>query len=230
MSPYSAPQVRSRGNGRSRPRCRAQITTESRRGRMNPWIPRGAAALLVAIPFAISAQQASTDDEITEEIIVTAQKRATSLQDVPFSVAAVTSEDIEQSGATNIVELARNVPGLYITDLGPGQSQVAIRGISAGQVVRDQAGVKESVGIYLDESPISVALFTPDLDLYDLDRVEVLRGPQGTLFGAGSSSGTVRYITAQPDVGDLGGSVDLTANGLTDGEFGGSVRGSVNVP
>ena len=149
---------------------------------------------------------------------------------MPFSVAAVTGEDLEQSGATNIVELARNVPGLYIADLGPGQSQVAIRGISAGQVVRDQAGVKESVGIYLDESPVSVALFTPDLDLYDLDRIEVLRGPQGTLFGAGSSSGTVRYITAQPNVGELGGSVDLTGNGVTDGEFGGSVRGSLNVP
>jgi iron complex outermembrane receptor protein len=192
---------------------------------------RGAAALLIAMPFAISAQEASpADDNAIDEIIVTAQKRATSLQDVPFSVAAVTSEDIEQSGATNIVELARNVPGLYITDLGPGQSQVAIRGISAGQVVRDQAGVKESVGIYLDESPISVALFTPDLDLYDLDRIEVLRGPQGTLFGAGSSSGTVRYITAQPNIGELGGSVDLTGNYLTDGEFGGSVRGSLNLP
>ncbi|HEY6123431.1 MAG TPA: TonB-dependent receptor [Steroidobacteraceae bacterium] len=198
---------------------------------MKSWIPRGAAALLIAVPFASSAQEASpTDDEITEEIIVTAQKRATSLQDVPFSVAAVTAEDLEQSGATNIVELARSVPGLYIADLGPGQSQVAIRGISAGQVVRDQAGVKESVGIYLDESPISVALFTPDHDLYDLDRIEVLRGPQGTLFGAGSSSGTVRYITAQPNVGELGGSVDLTFNSLTDGEYGGSIRGSLNVP
>ena len=122
------------------------------------------------------------------------------------------------------------MPGLYIADLGPGQSQVAIRGISAGQVVRDQPGVKESVGIYLDESPISVALFTPDLDLYDLDRVEVLRGPQGTLFGAGSSSGTVRYITAQPNIGEFGGSVDLTGNAPTDGEFGGSVHGSINVP
>ncbi len=140
---------------------------------------------------------------IDEVIVVTAQKRATALQEVPFSIAAVTSEDIEQSGATNIVDVARNVPGLYITDLGPGQSQVAIRGISAGQVVRDQPGVKESVGIYLDESPISVALFTPDLDLYDLDRIEVLRGPQGTLYGAGNDAGTVRYITAQPDIGDV---------------------------
>jgi iron complex outermembrane receptor protein len=174
---------------------------------MKSWIPRGIAASLIATPVAILAQTPSpaADDETIEEVIVTAQKRATSLQDVPFSVAALNAEDLEQSGATNLVDLARNVPGLYIADLGPGQSQVAIRGISAGQVIRDQPGVKESVGIYLDESPISVALFTPDLDLYDLDRIEVLRGPQGTLFGAGSTSGTVRYITAQPDIGDVGG-------------------------
>ena len=198
---------------------------------MKSWIPRGSAALFLAMPFTLSAQDVTppTDEEIGE-IIVTAQKRATSLQDVPFSIAALTSEDLTQSGATNIIEVARNVPGLYIADLGPGQSQVAIRGISAGQVVRDQPGVKESVGVYLDESPISVALFTPDLDLYDLDRIEVLRGPQGTLFGAGSSSGAVRYITAQPNVGNLGGSLDLTAGAPTDGEFGGSVRGSINVP
>jgi len=195
-------------------------------------MPRGSAALVFALPFAVQAQTPAqpTDEEISEEIVVSAQKRTTTLQEVPFSVAAVTGEDIEQSGATNIVDIARNVPGLYITDLGPGQSQVAIRGISAGQVVRDQAGVKESVGIYLDESPISIALFTPDLDLYDLDRIEVLRGPQGTLYGAGNDAGTVRYITAQPDVGTFGGSVDLTFEGVSDGDFAGTARGMVNVP
>ena len=198
---------------------------------MNSWKSRATAALLFVVPFAVSAQDAPpTDDEINEEIIVTAQKRATALQEVPFSIAAVTNEDLEQSGATNIVDVARNIPGLYITDLGPGQSQVAIRGISAGQVVRDQPGVKESVGIYLDESPISVALFTPDLDLYDLDRIEVLRGPQGTLYGAGNDAGTVRYITAQPDIGTFGGSAEVALNTLTDGEMGGSLRGAINIP
>ena len=199
---------------------------------MKSWIGRGAAALCLATPFSIAQAQDSppSDDEISQEIIVTAQKRATTLQEVPFSIAAMTGDDLTESGATNIVELARNVPGLYIADLGPGQSQVAIRGISAGQVIRDQPGVKESVGIYLDESPISVALFTPDLDLYDLDRVEVLRGPQGTLFGAGSSSGTVRYITAQPDIGNSGGSVDFTINSATDGQMGNDVRGAFNLP
>jgi iron complex outermembrane recepter protein len=189
---------------------------------------RTAVALALAVPAAALAQ--TTGAGGLEEIVVTAQKRAESLQDIPFSVAAVTEESIRRSGSSNIVELARNVSGLAITDLGPGQSQVAIRGISAGQVVRDQPGVKESVGIYLDESPISVALFTPDLDLYDVERVEVLRGPQGTLFGAGSSSGTLRYITRQPDVSAFAASTELQLMTVQDGEVGGSVRAAVNLP
>src|SRR5690348_17891823 len=96
---------------------------------------------------------AASDEAIIEQIVVTAQKRASALQDVPFSVAATSEQQIRDSGSNNISELARNIAGLTITDLGPGQSQVAIRGISAGQVVRDLVGgVKESVGVYLDES------------------------------------------------------------------------------
>jgi iron complex outermembrane receptor protein len=188
---------------------------------------RSAVLLALAAP-AVSLGQTTVGQ--LEEIVVTAQKRTESLQDIPFSVAAVTEETLRRSGATNIVELARNVSGLAITDLGPGQSQVAIRGISAGQVIRDQPGVKESVGIYLDESAISVALFTPDLDFYDVERVEVLRGPQGTLFGAGSSSGTLRYITRQPQLGEFDASTELTASTVDDGEFGGSVKAALNLP
>ena len=188
---------------------------------------RSAMLLALAIPGVSSGQ---TSPGGLEEIVVTAQKRTESLQDIPFSVAAVTEETIRRSGTTNLVELARNVSGLAITDLGPGQSQVAIRGISAGQIIRDQPGVKESVGIYLDESAISVALFTPDLDLYDVQRVEVLRGPQGTLFGAGSSSGTLRYITRQPQLGEFDMSTELTASTVDDGEFGGGVKAALNLP
>ncbi|MBX3693945.1 MAG: TonB-dependent receptor [Steroidobacteraceae bacterium] len=189
-----------------------------------------AIAALASLPALLHAQEPPTRTMALEEVVVTAQKRSESLQDVPFSVVAVTSENMQRSGSSNIVDLARNVPGLAITDLGPGQSQVAIRGISAGQVVRDQAGVKESVGIYLDESPISVALFTPDLDLFDLERFEVLRGPQGTLFGAGSSSGTVRYITAQPKLGTMEGALQLGGHEGTDSDFGGSIKAAVNLP
>jgi len=179
-------------------------------------------------PSLVSAAEA--EEDVLATIIVTAQKRATALQDVPFSVAAANEEQIRNSGSTNIVDLSRNFAGLTITDLGPGQSQVAIRGISAGQVVRDQPGVKESVGVYLDESAISVALFTPDLDLFDLERFEVLRGPQGTLFGAGSSAGTVRYITRQPQLGEFQGAAEAGAYTGSDTDVGGGVKGMINVP
>jgi outer membrane receptor protein involved in Fe transport len=96
---------------------------------------------------------------------------------------------LRDRGVENIEDVAANVAGFTVQNLGPGQSQVAMRGVSAGQIVRDQPGVKEQVGVYLDESVISLSLFTPDLDLFDLNRVEVLRGPQGTLFGSGSLSG-----------------------------------------
>src|SRR5690348_2953588 len=114
---------------------------------MKSWIPRGSAVLLLSSPFIAQAQgtKPPSDEDIQEEIVVTAQQRHTALQEVPYSVSAVTAQDMKESGASNSVGIARNVPGLYSPDLGPGQSQVAIRGISAGQVVRDQPGVKESV-------------------------------------------------------------------------------------
>ena len=187
---------------------------------------------LYAGPFLAIALGLSTTAmaQEMEEITVTATKRETTIQDVPFSINAQTAEDIQRSGATDIEQLSRNVAGLTIQNLGPGQSQVAIRGVSAGQIVRDQPGVKEQVGVYLDESVISLSLFTPDFDLYDLNRVETLRGPQGTLFGSGSVGGTIRYITNSPDMDAFDANVELDLNTMTDGEVGGHVKGMVNVP
>lgn len=173
---------------------------------------------------------AQDDEGAIEEIIVTATKRSSTIKEVPFSINAQSQADIQRSGATNLEELSRNVAGLTVQNLGPGQSQVAIRGVSAGQIVRDQPGVKEQVGVYLDESVISLSLFTPDLDLYDLNRVETLRGPQGTLFGSGSVGGTIRYITNQPDLGNTEGSFEAHLNTVTDGDIGGSIKGMVNAP
>jgi iron complex outermembrane receptor protein len=187
-----------------------------------------AAAGSMALPFVVAAQQ--VDQGALQEVIVTAQKRAANLQDVPFSVSATSQDQIRNTGAENLIDLARNVAGLAIADLGPGQSQMAIRGISSGQVIRDQPGLKEQVGVYLDESPISVALFTPDLELFDLDRFEVLRGPQGTLFGAGSEAGTVRYITRQPQIGKFEATTDASFEDVAHGDEGGSIRGALNLP
>src|SRR5215216_5304153 len=112
--------------------------------------------------------------------------REQAVADVPFSVAAPTEDQLRARGADEIEDVAANVAGFTVQNLGPGQSQVAMRGVSAGQIVRDQPGVKEQVGAYLDDSIVLLSLFTPDLDLFDMSRVEVLRGPQGTLFGSGS--------------------------------------------
>ena len=187
---------------------------------------------LVALATAatmLSVGQSQAQAEL-EEIVVTATKRSQSIQDVPFSINAQTQRDIERAGATNIEEISRNIAGLAIQNLGPGQSQVAIRGVSAGQIVRDQPGVKEQVGIYVDESVISLSLFTPDLDFYDLNRVETLRGPQGTLFGSGSIGGTIRYITNQPDLENNEGGFELNVNSISDGDVGGHAKGFINVP
>ncbi len=165
-----------------------------------------------------------------DEIIVTATKRASRVQDVPFSINAQTEEDIQRANATTIEEISRNVAGLAVQNLGPGQSQVSIRGVSAGQIVRDQPGVKEQVGVYMDESVISLSLFTPDFDLFDLNRVETLRGPQGTLFGSGSVGGTLRYITNQPKIGVTEGLVEANANIVDEGDIGYHLKGAINVP
>jgi len=182
------------------------------------------------LPNVVCAQQEQAAGPMLQEVIVTAEKRAENLQNVPFSVSATSQDQIRNSGAQNLIELARNIASFSVADLGPGQSQMAIRGISSGQVIRDMPGVKEQVGVYLDESPISVALFTPDLELFDLDRFEVLRGPQGTLFGAGSEAGTVRYITHQPDLGRFEAFTDASYETVEYGGRGGSVRGAFNAP
>ncbi|HEU4957511.1 MAG TPA: TonB-dependent receptor [Sphingomicrobium sp.] len=197
-----------------------------------------AAALAVATPAWAQTeeeQQAQASNEATEAsqgdlIIVTATKRASTVQDVPFSINAQTQEDIQRANANTIEDISRNVAGLAVQNLGPGQSQVSIRGVSAGQIVRDQPGVKEQVGVYLDESVISLSLFTPDIDLFDLNRVETLRGPQGTLFGSGSVGGTLRYITNQPRLGRTEGLAEINFNHVHDGEMGGHVKGAINLP
>jgi len=186
--------------------------------------------LLIASCLGVALASPANSQSAIEEIVVTATKRESSIQDVPFSINAQTAQDIQRTGATSLEDLSRNVAGLAIQNLGPGQSQVSIRGVSAGQIVRDQPGVKEQVGIYLDESVISLSLFTPDLDLFDLNRVETLRGPQGTLFGSGSVGGTIRYITNQPDFERTENGVEVNFNTVDGGSSGGHIKGFFNTP
>ncbi len=118
-----------------------------------------------------------------------------------------------------------------VQNLGPGQSPVAIRGISSGQIARDQPGVKEEVGAYLDESVISLSLFTPDIDLFDMNRVEVLRGPQGTLFGSGSDRrhGALHHQPAPARRDELFSARSAAAPSMA-AALGGNFKAGFNVP
>jgi len=165
-----------------------------------------------------------------EAVTVTAMLREQELAKVPFSIVAPTEQTLRVRGADNIEAVAANVADFSVQNLGPGQSQVAIRGVSSGQIARDQPGVKEEVGAYLDDVPISLSLFTPDLDLFDVSRVEVLRGPQGTLFGSGSLGGTVRYISNQPQLGVRSTFGETGINWINGGAPGNTAKLGFNVP
>ena len=171
-----------------------------------------------------------SDIQRLDEVVVTATRRTSSIMDVPFSVNVQEEADIQRLNNFNLEDLSRNIAGLNIQNLGPGQSVVNIRGISSGQIVRDQPGVKEQVGVYLDDVPIAISLFTPDLDLYDVQRVETLRGPQGTLFGSGSIGGTVRYVTNKPQLGVKEVSTQFDLNTIDSGSSGGHVKAAFNAP
>jgi iron complex outermembrane recepter protein len=165
-----------------------------------------------------------------EAVTVTAMLREQELAKVPFSIVAPTEQALRVRGADNIEAVAANVADFSVQNLGPGQSQVAMRGVSSGQIARDQPGVKEEVGAYLDDVPISLSLFTPDLDLFDVARVEVLRGPQGTLFGSGSLGGTVRYISNQPQLGVRSTFGETGINWIDGGAPGNTAKLGFNVP
>jgi iron complex outermembrane recepter protein len=173
----------------------------------------------------------SSDDSKGSEladIVVTARKTAERLQDTPMSVAVITADTIEKTGATTLEDLGRETPGLTIVSAAPGQNQVILRGLSGNN----------TVGFYLDDTPLSIGIgnavqptnFDMDPALFDLDRVEVLRGPQGSLYGASSFGGTVRYITNQPNLTEEHVTAKVTASGTEDGGFNEEVDGLINQP
>ncbi len=153
------------------------------------------------------------------------------LQDIPLSVSAVSADDIISSGVGSIVDFVKAVPSVNIIQNGPGQTQTTIRGIANGNYRSSETADRPLTAIYLDDVPISIQGATPDLKVVDLERVEILRGPQGTLFGAGSMAGTIRYITKKPDTDEFSGQIQGVLSEVADSDdVGWNVSGSVNVP
>lgn len=191
----------------------------------------GASLLVLAAVLAAPAVSlAATADRPVQpaqvaEIIVTAQKRAERLQDVPVSITAITGKDIQNRGVSNLMDLQYAAPGLTITEYAPGQERIELRGIS------NIIGVN-TVGRYFDEMPINVDMQAtgPDLRLIDMERVEVLDGPQPTLYGEGSMGGAVRYITAAPDLDKFGASIEGQVGSVTGGGVNSLTNAVVNAP
>jgi iron complex outermembrane recepter protein len=158
-----------------------------------------------------NAADTPRDMQVLQEIIVTATKRTERLQDVPISVSAVTSDDITVRGFTNYANMLNSIAGVYFQDFGAGQGTIRIRGISASE-----GGVPSTTATYFGETVTSVLTNhggKPNMRLVDIDRVEVLRGPQGTLFGASALAGVVRVIPKAPDLQEF--SADVGVRGFT---------------
>jgi iron complex outermembrane recepter protein len=177
---------------------------------------------------AAPAPAADRDDQSMAEIVVTATKRSERLIDVPESIQALSAQDLEKQGSDVMSDYARSLAGVTFTDRGPGQTQLAIRGISGG--VDLDVGPESTVGVYIDEVPISEGMAQPDLRIVDIERVELLRGPQGTLYGSGSMGGTLRIITPKPDLETFSGTARTTVSDTQGGGINFGADATVNLP
>ncbi|MET0271955.1 MAG: TonB-dependent receptor [Phenylobacterium sp.] len=187
----------------------------------------GASALAVmAGGSAAQAQDAAT----VGEIIVTATRRDERIHDVPGAVSAVSGEMLQGLKANSLADFAAFTPGVSFQATSPGTNKVVIRGVTTGNQLNS------AIGLYLDDVPVGSS--TPfgsgaqatNIGLFDLQRVEVLSGPQGTLFGANALGGTLRYITETPALGELSGQVEAEGASVAHGDLGGAVRAALNAP
>jgi len=195
--------------------------------------------LLLALCFAVGAgglaraqdapQSESASSEL-QEVVVTAQKRAEKLHDVPMGVSAVTGEDLDKEQILDFADLESKVPGLSVELIAPGQDRLTLRGENVG-------GVGSTVTTYLDDTPFGSSnalangsINAGDFDTWDLQRIEVLRGPQGTLYGAGAEGGLLKYVTNPPDPSTFAGALQVGDEDIAHGGDGASVKGMVNIP
>jgi len=189
--------------------------------------PLSAAQAQSAAPPAATA--AAATNEGLDEIVVTASKRSESLQNVPISIQALGTEKLDQLQVKSFDDYVRFLPSVTYQTGGPGNARVYFRGVSSGEN-GNHSSSQPTVGIYLDEQPITTIQGALDIHLYDIARVEALAGPQGTLYGSSSEAGTIRIITNKPDPSKFSGAADFEINNVTDGGWGYVGEAYVNVP
>lgn len=193
-------------------------------------------AILAGAPAVVHAAAESETTNTLEEVVVTAQKRTENLQDVPISIEVLDNARLEQLHVVNLDDYVKYSPSIaYSRSEGqggngqPGTSHIYMRGVVSG-ANENHSGSQPSVGTYLDEQPVTTIDGTVDVHLYDIQRIEVLEGPQGTLYGASSEAGTVRIITNKPDPTKFSAGYDVQGNKVTHGGNGWEAEGFVNIP
>ena len=196
---------------------------------MSSYLPYRKTLLATATATALMVPAYSALSQTLEEVIVTAQKRETNLQDTPISVQVLGGESLSELNVKGFDDYIQFLPSVSFQSSRPGMSQVYMRGISSGGDGNHSASMP-SVGVYLDEQPITTINEVLDIHAYDLARIEVLAGPQGTLFGASSQSGTLRIITNKPQIGESQSGYDLSVNTVEDGDEGYTGEGFINIP
>jgi len=176
-------------------------------------------------------EQTARDGEVQDstEIVITAQKREENLQDVPISVQAIGTRRLDQLNIADFADYTKQLPSVSYNTSQSGGAVVYMRGVATGGD-GNHSGSLPSVGVYLDEQPVTTIGGALDVHIYDIARIESLAGPQGTLYGASSEAGTIRIITNKPDATALYGRVDGELNTVAHGGQGGSVEGMINVP
>jgi outer membrane receptor protein involved in Fe transport len=185
-----------------------------------------AAALAVAPPRALALEPA--DASALQEIVVTARKRQENLQDVPLSIDVFTKKDMQNLGITGFDDYAQKVPSISFISEGPGTQFFVMRGVSDGS--NPNYSNTSATGFFIDDMSLSWQGVQPDLHLYDIERIEVLNGPQGTTFGAGSMAGAIRYITNKPDVNAFSGGIDLNGGHIQGGQENWTYEAFLNAP
>ena len=173
-------------------------------------------------PSSLAAQESNS--AVLDEVIVTANKREQLINDVPISIAVLSGQQLDRMGANGLEDYFTSVPGLSLVDRGPGRNNVIIRGIS-----NDSYGSTATSALYFNEVPVSEATY-PDLHTFDVQRIEVLRGPQGTLYGAGSLGGTVRIITEKPNLDEMTAKIDMTVEDIKGHDLGSRLNLMLNLP
>ncbi len=198
-------------------------------GRATRWsLSLLATTMLTGVAAPAWAQSAGSEAQL-DEVVVTAQKRSENLQDVPISIQALGSERLDDLQISDTNDYVKFLPSVTAPTGAPGFSNFYMRGVASGEN-NNHSGPLPSVGVYLDEQPVTTITGPLDIHIYDIARVEVLAGPQGTLYGASSQAGTIRIITNKPDTSGFKAGYDLEVNSVAHGDIGYSGEGFVNIP